>query len=80
MNHSSEDLNLKLLAKKSTYTLRSDKRQDLTVPMKPKLGCTGFSYTGPRVWNKIPETIRNNPKPKSFKSLLKAWILDNIPN
>ena len=80
VNNSSEDLQHKLLDKRGGYRLRSDERRDLTLPVRPKLKCTGFSYTGPKVWNKIPTSIRNNPKPESFKSMLKKWILDNIPS
>ena len=79
-NNLSEELKLKLIEKKKVRTLRSDEREELTVPIKPKLGCTGFSYTGPKVWNRIPASIRNDLKPEKFKSLLKKWIFENIPS
>ena len=80
INNSSEDLKLKMLERRGAYSLRSADRNDLTVPFKPKVSCTGFSYTGPRVWNRLPPAIRNNTKPDKFKSMLKTWILDNIPS
>ena len=79
-NNSSEELRLRMLKKEGSYNLRSDERRDLVVPPKPKKSCTGFSYTGARVWDRIPSNIRNNPKSDTFKSFLKEWILTNIPS
>ena len=79
-NNSSVELKLKMQKEQGEYNLRSGERQDLNIPLKPRKGCTGFSYTGAKVWNKIPIQIRNNPKTETFKSTLKKWIFDHIPS
>ena len=79
-NNSSTELKDKMVKEKGSYSLRSDNRQDLAVPPRPKKGCTGFSYTGSQVWNSIPTEIRNHQKPLTFKSMLKKWIFNNVPS
>ena len=55
---------------------RSKTRGDLKVPKKPKEKCLGFSWTAPKLWNKLPLQIRENKNPKSFKVQVKKWIWD----
>ena len=79
-NNSSTELKDKMVKEQGSYSLRSDNRQDLAVPPRPKKGCTGFSYTGSQVWNNIPTEIRNHQKPLTFKSMLKKWIFNHVPS
>ena len=59
---------------------RSMARGDLRVPMKPKKKCLGFSWTAPKLWNKLPLAIRQSESPNSFKLLIKKWIYEgNVP-
>ena len=45
---------------------------------KLSLAKNSFSYRSSSQWNKIPTSIRNNPKISFFKKNLKDWILVNI--
>ena len=61
-------------------TLRSQTRGDLKILMKPKNSCLGFSHFAARLWNMLPEDVRNKSKPAKFKPALKQWIITTIPN
>ena len=37
-----------------------------------------FSYRGSVLWNKLPESLRNDDKEKTFKKNLSKWIRENI--
>ena len=59
---------------------RSMTRGDLKVPLKPKEKCVGFSWTCPKLWNKLAPEIRHSDSPNSFKDQIKKWIWDgNVP-
>ena len=81
INNSSEQLRERMLLKTNQhYTLRSEERRDLQVPIKPRQNCTRFSYTGAKVWNSLPTEMRKDGiKAAKFKKLLKGWIWDTIP-
>ena len=66
--------------RKSGCTLRSQTRGDLKIMMKPKNSCQGFSHFAARLWNMLPEDIRNKSKTLQFKTALKLWIFTKIPN
>ena len=81
-NNSSEQLKEKMIKRENEhYTLRSQERGDLLLPTKPKRNCTGFSYTGAKVWNALPVNLRRDDiSPTIFKRHLKTWIWDQIPS
>ena len=59
---------------------RSMTRGDLKVPAKPKEKCIGFSWTSPKLWNKLPLQIRHTDSLNGFKDQVKKWIWDgNVP-
>ena len=62
------------------YFFRSEVKNDLKVPEKPKLKCRGFSYSGAKLYNKLPCYIRQSTSSSSFKSHVKEWIWMNIPS
>ena len=37
-----------------------------------------FSYRGSVLWNKLPESLRNDDKEETFKKNLSKWIRENI--
>ena len=76
-----ETLYNKMMPQETVLRLtRSTDRGDLVVPKKPKDSCMGFSWTAPKLWNKLPHNIRNTKSPYSFKRFVKKWIWDrNIP-
>ena len=82
VNNSSEQLRDKMMKKRySHYTLRSEDRGDLQLPKRPKMNCTGFSYTGAKVWNALPVQMKTQDiKPSSFKRQLKKWIWERVPS
>ena len=66
------------LQENSSYSLRNRENGTVKVPEKPSK--LYFSYTGPKLFNFLPEEIRKTTDPDSFKVLLKKWIWDNIPS
>ena len=66
------------LQENSSYSLRNRENGTVKVPAKPSK--LYFSYTGPKLFNFLPEDIRKTTDPDTFKVLLKKWIWDNIPS
>ena len=62
------------------YLLRSGTTKDLIIPEKPVKNCTGFTYLGAKLFNKLPCNIKETLNPCTFKSLIKTWIWKNIPS
>ena len=80
-NSASEQIKRKWEEKCDTkYSLRSLVKNDLKVPEKPKVKCTGFTYYGSKLFNKLPCNIRKTMNIGTFKSLTKKWIWENIPS
>ena len=46
---------------------------DLTLAMK------SYCFRGATQWNSLPDRIRNNPRISQFKSQLKTWIFQKVP-
>ena len=53
-------------------------KNELYVPMKPRIKCTGFSYLGPKLYNAIPKEVKEAKSTDEFKTQLKGWIWKNI--
>ena len=58
--------------KEGSYRFRSESRGDLIIPMRPSRGCTGFSYIGPIIWNKMSKRLREVYEPDPFRKELKT--------
>ena len=77
---SSEQIKLKWSGKGETkYVLRSKTKNELAIPEKPIKACTGFSYNGSKLFNKLPCSIKEAVNINIFKSQIKTWIWKNIP-
>ena len=77
VNSSAERVKEKItLQQNPSYQLRN--RNNGEVPVKPSKPY--FSYSGPKLFNSLPEEIRKTDSPKSFKVQLKNWIWENIPS
>ena len=78
-----EHLHSKMVTGESDWNdrqTRSMTRGDLKVPKRPKESCVGFSWTAPKLWNKLPTQITQIDSPQSFKVQVKRWIWDgNVP-
>ena len=78
VNYSSEKIKLKWSDKPDNeYFLRNEKEQK--GQKKPKKKCTGFSYCGAKLFNKLPSEIKEIKNSIKFKALTKAWVWKNIP-
>ena len=60
------------------HQTRSVSRNDLIVPDKPKVKCTGFTYFASKLFNKLPMNIREAPNENAFKILVKNYIWKTI--
>ena len=79
VNSSAERVKEKLILEENpSYQLRNRRNGEVRVPFKPAKPY--FSYTGPKLFNFLPEELRKNTSPKSFKVQLKQWIWDNVPS
>ena len=56
--------------------LRSANRNCLTVPRcrLSTYGCRAFDYTGPTVWNSLPDELRNSDSFDNFKRFMKTIL------
>ena len=78
--NSSEQLKNKLVqVQESGYALRSQSRGDLVIAQKPSRGCAGFTYFGPKLYNRLPKEMRDTRESGPFKRKMKKWVKDNIP-
>ena len=80
-NSSSENIKKKWTDKpESNYLFRSESNNDLVIPKKPKKKCLGFSYSGSKLYNKLPRYIKESKTPRIFKELITNWIWEEIPS
>ena len=63
-----------------SYSLRSAVGNSLKIPEKPMKKCLGFSYTGAKLFNMLPLSIKESVNPNTFKTMIKNWIWQNIPS
>ena len=63
-----------------SYPLRRTSNNDLRVPDKPLVSCTGFSYNAPRLFNMLPVEIKRIEESSLFKEEVKDWIWNQIPS
>ena len=76
---SSDQVKMKWLIECETkYVLRSTTKNDLAIPDKPMKKCTGFSYNGSKLFNKLPYSIKETVNIDIFKTQIKNWIWKNI--
>ena len=52
----------------------------IRVPEKPMKRCTGFTYCGAKLFNSLPNDIRETQDINTFKTLTKDWIWKEIPS
>ena len=59
---------------------RDNRLEKIIVPnSRLSLAMKSFCFRGSEQWNKLPEDIRKSPDICRFKSLLKDWIHQNVP-
>ena len=80
-NSSSEQIKMKWENKhENKYLPRSGTTNELKIPDKPMKKCTGFTYSGAKLFNKLPGNIKETLNPNTFKSQLRTWIWEYIPS
>ena len=52
--------------------------KEFQIPEKPMLKCSGFTYFGAKLFNKLPSIIKETVDPNTFKNLTKSWIWDAL--
>ena len=61
-------------------SLRSSTNNDVKIPEKPAKKCTGFTYSGAKLFNLLPGDIKKCLNSNKFKSMIKEWIWREIPS
>lgn len=79
--HNSNPIYLQDLIKRyvPARTLRSSSNQNILIISKSTYktyGDRSFSHIGPKLWNKLPITLREAPDILQFKKLLKTFLFD----
>ena len=74
----SEQLQKKLNMHEGKHSERGAAKNEMFVPEKPRIKCTGFSYLGPKLYNVIPKETKDAESTDDFKTKLKGWIWKNI--
>ena len=78
-NSSSEQIHNKFIHQ-GRHSLRKNANNFVKVPEEPKKKCMGFTYCGAKVFNSLPNNIRETQDKNTFKSLVKDWIWEKIPS
>ena len=53
--------------------------QNVRVPRVDHVKCQGFSWHGARVWNQLPESLKEMKNANTFKVQVKKYIWETIP-
>ena len=61
------------------YNLRSGSQFRQTSVKTVWNGLETVSYLGPKIWNMVPDEIKQKPSLSAFKTAIKEWKLDNCP-
>ena len=71
----------KYLAKRLGFSANSTLRNSLDIHLEFKLarGREGMLYRGSKLWHSLPNSLKIEEKPITFKKLTKAWIKEHIP-
>ena len=80
-NSTAENIQEKIILPENPfYEMRSRSKGEVKIPKPPPKRCMGFSYTGPKLYNHLPEVLRKIADPILYKELLKNWIWEEIPS
>ena len=79
-NYSSEQINKKY-RHHDRHSLRKNTNNFLRVPeISLRRKCTGFTYCDAKIFNNLPNNIRETQDRIIFKKLIKNWIWDEVPS
>ena len=69
-----------LQPQRTSYSLRSASAPTFVVPRSHKqAGFNSFQSLAPRLWNRLPSSLRNSKTLTSFKSNLKTYLYPSYP-
>ena len=60
--------------KKTTYSLRNGNALVSTNTKTTNYGINSISYLAPKIWDQVPEGIKNSRSLNIFKQKIKIWI------
>ena len=63
-----------------SMSFRSSTNYDVKIPETPSKKCTGFSYSGAKLFNILPGEIKKCLNSNKFKSMIRNWIWQEIPS
>ena len=73
-------LNLKLRNWRKVCSLIQNTNNFIRVPELPEKKSIGFTYCGAKIFNSLPNEIRETQDINTFKSLVKDWMWRKIPS
>ena len=80
-NSASDQIQIKWLSdQEKKYELRSKTKNDLIVPEKPRSKCIGFTYNASKLFNMLPNNIKEAQNANAYKILIKNYVWKNIPS
>ena len=71
--------NVLKLRTENPYSLRQGSEFSRPIVKTAYHGTESLSYLGPKVWDILPEKLRNMDNLESFKKEIKTWWPDNCP-
>ena len=80
-NSASNQIQAKWLSdQEKNYDLRSKAKNDLIVPEKPRTRCIGFTYNSAKLFNMLPNSIKEAQSANAYKILIINYVWKNIPS
>ena len=67
------------LRTENPYSLRQVSEFSRPIVKTVYHGTESISYLGPKIWDILPEKLRNMGNPESFKKEIKTWRPHNCP-
>ena len=64
---------------KKIYTLRNENHLTLSNPKSVSYGIESLRYLGPKIWNMLPDKLKQAASLSTFKAEIKTWIPTDCP-
>ena len=71
--------NIFTLKAENSYNLRQVSEFSMLMVKSVNHGTESISYLGPKIWNILPEKLKNIENLEHFKKEIKTWKSDNCP-
>ena len=81
IHYSSSELLKEKYSHNNRHSHRKNANNLVKVPEQPQRKyCTGFTYSGAKIYNSLPNNILETQDRTTFKKLVKIWIWEKIPS